>query len=83
MPSSVTRTCPRSCATTSAPERDGAVRSLLGVKLRRQPLPDDARAALPLDRGEKVIAAAQLADGDWVVAGALLDCCSLDCSEVG
>jgi len=38
------------------------------VKLRRQLLPDDARAALPLDRGEKVIAAAQLADGGWVVA---------------
>ncbi len=35
---------------------------------RRQLLPDDARAALPLNRGEKVIAAAQLADGDWVVA---------------
>ena len=44
------------------------------MKLRRQPLPDDARAALPLNRGEKVIAAAQLADGDWVVAtgGALV-----------
>ena len=41
---------------------------------RRQLLPDDARAALPLNRGEKVIAAAQLADGDWVVAtgGALV-----------
>jgi len=45
------------------------------VKLRRrQLLPEDARAALPLDRGEKVIAAAQLADGGWVVAtgGALV-----------
>jgi hypothetical protein len=44
------------------------------VKLRRQLLPDDARAALPLDRGEKVIAAARLVDGGWVVAtgGALV-----------
>jgi hypothetical protein len=39
------------------------------VKLRRRPLlPDDARSALPLDRGEKAIAAAQLTDGSWVVA---------------
>jgi hypothetical protein len=39
------------------------------VKLRRRPLlPDEARAALPLDRGEKAIAAAQLADGGWLVA---------------
>jgi hypothetical protein len=39
------------------------------VKLRRRSLlPDAARAALPLDRGEKVIAAAQLADDGWVVA---------------
>ena len=39
------------------------------MKLRRRSLlPDDARAALPLDRREKAIAAAQLADGGWVVA---------------
>jgi hypothetical protein len=41
------------------------------MKLRRRPLlPDDARTALPLDRGEKAIAAAQLTDGSWVVATA-------------
>jgi hypothetical protein len=38
------------------------------VKLRRPLLPDDARAALPLGRGERAVAAARLADGGWLVA---------------
>ena len=39
------------------------------MKLRRAPLlPDDARAALPLERGEKPIAAARDAGAGWVVA---------------
>lgn len=41
------------------------------MKLRRATrLPDDARAALPLERGERPIAVAQAADGSWVVATA-------------
>ena len=40
--------------------RPAPVRSLVGVRFRRADrLPDDARAALPLDRGERVIAAAR------------------------
>ncbi len=35
---------------------------------RRSLLPDDARAALPLERGERVIAAARETAGGWVVA---------------
>jgi hypothetical protein len=39
------------------------------VKLRRGTrLPDDARAALPFERGERPLAAAQLADGSWAAA---------------
>jgi hypothetical protein len=39
------------------------------VRFRRRPLlPDDARALLALDRGEKPIAAAQLVGGSWVAA---------------
>ncbi len=37
---------------------------------RRSLLPDEARAALPLERGERVIAAARTTDGGWVVATA-------------
>jgi hypothetical protein len=35
---------------------------------RRTPLPDDARRALDVPRGEKLLAAAPLADGSWAVA---------------
>jgi hypothetical protein len=38
------------------------------VRIRRPLLPVEARAGLPLDRGEKPLAAAQVADGAWVVA---------------
>ncbi|GAA1738635.1 hypothetical protein GCM10009809_37290 [Isoptericola hypogeus] len=35
---------------------------------RRSPLPDDVRQALPLARGERVLASAELGDGSWAVA---------------
>ncbi|MFD6177657.1 MULTISPECIES: hypothetical protein [unclassified Isoptericola] len=35
---------------------------------RRSPLPDDVRRALPLARGERVLASVELADGRWAVA---------------
>jgi hypothetical protein len=35
---------------------------------RRLRLPDDVRAALPLQKGEHVLAAAQCVDGTWAVA---------------
>ncbi|MCA5894938.1 hypothetical protein LEP48_16520 [Isoptericola sp. NEAU-Y5] len=35
---------------------------------RRPSLPDDVRRTLPLARGERVLAAAELADGAWTVA---------------
>ena len=35
---------------------------------RRSPLPDDLRRALPLARGERVLASAQLHDDRWAVA---------------
>lgn len=35
---------------------------------RRSPLPDDLRRALPLARGERVLASAQLPDDRWAVA---------------
>ena len=42
------------------------------LKLRRAvPLPDDARAALDLQLGERVIAMGRTPDGGWVVATAL------------
>ena len=42
------------------------------MKLRRHSLlPDEARATLPLERGEKVIAAARDVDDGWVVATAV------------
>jgi hypothetical protein len=41
------------------------------VKLRRATLPDDARAALDLHPGERVIAIGRSPDGGWVVATGL------------